>query len=290
MHTVTKAMEAVSAVKMRKSQERALGTRPYAISALSILKRVSDSKDAVSNPLTIRRSVQKVCVLVVTSDKGLAGSLNGAVLKSVIRTMEEQNVHKEDVSFICIGNKGYDFLTKRGYSVLKKYENISDNVSIKDMKEVTTHITDLFIQEKVDQCFIAYTNFISTFEQQVVIRELLPISFDEIEKVISEIVPEKGKYRDIKTEDKNPVLYSVEPDSTEVLEELLPFLLNIQIYHSLLEAKASEHSARMVAMKNASDKARDMSKELNLEFNKARQGLITREVSEIIGGMETLTA
>lgn len=288
-HQVTKAMGAVSAVKMRKSQERALVARPYARGALAILQRVAGSIDAVNHPLTAERDVKKTCFLVVTSDKGLAGSLNTAVLKATVRTLEEKNISKEDAIFICIGNKGYEFFTKRGFTVHKYYDNLGDDVSIDEMKDVTGELVELFVREEIDRCDVVYTNFISTFEQEAVIRQLLPLSFDEIENVIKGIIPEKGKFAE-KVEEKTSTssVYTIEPNPEEVFTELLPYLLNIEIYHSLIEAKASEHSARMVAMKNASDKAEEMSEELTLKYNKARQSLITREVSEIIGGMEVM--
>ena len=288
-HTVTKAMEAVSAVKMRKSQERALEGRTYARSALTILKRVSGSFDASHHPLAEMKDSGKTLVVVVTSDKGLAGSLNNAVLKRTVRLIEESGFQKDTLGFLCLGKKGYEFFTKRGHTILLNQANISDEVSSLDMKEVTAEIVRLFTKEEYDECYILYTNFKSTFEQEAVVRKILPLSVEAIAETVEGIIPEKGKFKEEKEEEVNIREYTVEPNAEEVIDELLPFLLNIEVYHALLEAKASEHSARMVAMKSASDKAEEMSKDLNLEFNKARQALITREVSEIIGGMETLT-
>jgi len=285
-HQVTKAMEAVSAVKMRKSQERALFSRPYARAALAILGRVSGSVDVVNHPLTQKRDGNKIALLVVTSDKGLAGSLNSAVLKEVKKISNDSDV--QNISTLCVGKKGFEFCTKRGLNVLKHYENLDDNVSIDDMHDVTKHLVEIFMRGEIDKCFVVYSNFISTFEQEAVSRQVLPISFEEITRVIKDIVPEKGKYAEVVEEKAAPTVYTIEPSPEEVLEELLPSLLSIQLYHSLLEAKASEHSARMVAMKNASDQAEEITKELTLDYNKARQSLITREMSEISGGMEAL--
>jgi len=295
-HKVTKAMEAVSAVKMRKSQERAFLSRPYARAALTILKRVSGSVDVVNHPLTQKREGDRACVLLVTSDKGLAGSLNTAVLKEVRRIIQSENISQKNILSVCIGKKGFEFCEKQNFSILKHFDNISDDVSIDDMKEVTTELVNRFTSGDIDRCVVVYSNFISTFEQEAISRQLLPISFEEVERVIKDIIPEKGKYAEgadkgSADEEKGvsgPVVYTIEPSPEEVLEELLPSLLNIQLYHVLLEAKACEHSARMVAMKNASDKAQEMSKELTLKFNKARQSLITREISEIIGGVEAM--
>lgn len=286
---VTKAMEAVSAVKMRKSQERALDGRAYARSALTILSRISGSFDGRNHPLSVKRDEKNICIIVVTSDKGLAGNLNNAVLKNTVKLIKEHNYSKERLQFICMGNKGFEFFSKRGYNVVKNLVNISDEVSSDDMKEITEKLISDYTEEKYDKCYVVYTNFISTFEQQAVTRRLLPLSVPAITEIVDGIRPSHGKFTERTGGGvKNIKEYTVEPNAEEVLNELLPFLLNIEVYHTLLEAKASEHSARMVAMKNASDKASEISKELNLKFNKERQSLITREVSEIIGGIEVM--
>lgn len=286
-HKVTKAMEAVSAVKMRKSQERAIDGRAYARSALTILSSVSGSFDGRNHPLSVKREEKNICFVVVTSDKGLAGNLNNAVLKKTLETIKIHNYKKEQLKFICMGKKGYEFFSKRGYEVMQKFENISDEVSSSDMKKITDKLINDYTTEEYDKCYVVYTNFLSTFEQDAVVRRLLPLSVPAITETVEGIRSEHGKFSERSEKGvENIHEYTVEPNPEEVLNELLPFLLNIEVYHSLLESKASEHSARMVAMKNASDKARDISKDLNLEFNKERQSLITREVSEIIGGIE----
>jgi F-type H+-transporting ATPase subunit gamma len=283
---VTKAMEAVSAVKMRKSQERALLGRPYAAAAFNILERVSGSLGKVNHILTEKRDVKNICFVVVTSDKGLAGNLNNAVLKKTVEEIEKEKYQKDQIHFFCFGRKVHDFFSKRGYNILANYDNISDEISIEDMRETTESLVEMYKNKDFDKCYIVYTNFKSTFEQDAVMRRLIPLSVGALVDTIRVIRPEYGKYA---SENGNgngdTVIHTVEPSHEEVLSELIPFLLNIEVYHALLEAKASEHSARMVAMKNASDKARDLSKELNLEFNKARQAMITKEMSEITSGM-----
>ena len=292
-HKVTKAMEAVSAVKMRKSQERALISRPYALSALRILSRIQSGVDARRHPLIAPGEGSVTCMLLVTSDKGLAGSLNSSVIKEAARAIAD--TPKESVRFVCIGNKGREYFERRGYAVLKHYDNVSDDISLREMLDITNEITKLFTEKTVGRVLVAYTNFVSTFEQRAYVRQVLPIDFDELKKVIEAIVPKKGKFSE-HTEDTEShpieegarIPYTIEPSPEEVFAELLPSLLNIELYHALLEAKASEHSARMVAMKNASDKAEEMAEELTLLFNKARQAEITSEISEIVGGMEAM--
>jgi len=287
-HKVTRAMEAVSAVKMRKSQRRALVGRPYAIAALSILHRVVGSRDLINHPLLNKRDVKKIGIIVVTSDKGLAGSLNSAVLRKTEEYIKEIGVKKEMVGIFALGKKGHEYFSKRGYTVLDNVTNLNDDVTREELSTLTKDTVKYFIDDSYDRFVISYSHFKSTFEQYAVIRQVLPLSVKEIEKTVKEIIPREGKYSDINGGDKTHELYTVEPDHETVLNSILPYLLQVKLYHSLLEAKASEHSARMVAMKNASDKARDLSKELTNSFNKARQAQITREVSEIVGGIEAM--
>lgn len=278
---VTKAMEAVSAVKMRKSQERALGGRAYARSALRILSRVSGI-GSLKNALTESRSGNKTLIILVTSDKGLAGSLNTAVIKEAERIAA--TLPKDELIFICLGKRGYEFFEKRGYTIHSYVINQSDDVSLSDMRSVTDEATRLFLSKVVDRVVVVYQNFRSTFEQQPVVRTVLPLNANDLTEIVNGIA---GKGSEV-VEDTRVSGYTVEPGEEAVLSELLPRLGNVIVYHALLEAKASEHSARMVAMKNASDKAKDVSRFLNLKYNKARQAAITREVSEITGGIEAM--
>lgn len=288
-HKVTKAMEAVSAVKMRKSQERAMKGRPYATAAISILRRVGGSFDALKHPLVVSRDVRNVCLTVITSDKGLAGSLNGAVLKAANDEIRRRGLTTETCSFICIGRKGYEHFAKRGFKVLHYAENISDDVRHDELLEVSRLLSRGYEKGTFDLALLIYTNFVSTFEQRAAVRTALPLNPTDLARMVHDITPARGRYAKEEENGSNgSLLYTVEPDPASVLHELLPFLLRISVYHALLEGKASEHSARMVAMKNASDKARDLSKDLTREFNKARQSLITREVSEIVGGIEAM--
>ena len=282
-------MEAVSAVKMRKSQERALAGRPFAVAALNVLKRVGGSFDASAHPLVVPRAVERICIVVVTSDKGLAGNLNSAVLKAVHDEMSRRGLREENYEFICLGRKGYEHFAKRGFKILHHAININDGVEHADLEAVSAIAADRYALGECDLCLIIFTSFLSTFEHVAVVRTLLPLTSREIEATVRDITPRKGRYaEDAERAPIETLHYEVEPDTLTVLNELLPYLLRINVYHALLEAKASEHSSRMVAMKNASDKARDMSKDLRREFNKARQSLITREVSEIVGGIEAM--
>ena len=287
---VTKAMEAVSAVKMRKSQANAIGIRSYALSAFKILKSISGSIEAAHHPLTQVRPVKRTLVVLVTADKGLAGSYGSALLKQAYKFFEKKHLTAENTALVCIGKKGYEHFAKRDWTILKHHERWSDQVSFDSVKPLAENVKQLFLDKEYDEVYIVYTNFVSTIKQLVYARQLLPLTEAGVADVVRGITPEKGKFSEIGKDLNAPPVkeYTFEPSPEEVLNELIPILFNIQIYHSILESNASEHSARMLAMKNASDAAKEISRGLKLYFNKVRQAAITREVSEIVGGMESM--
>ena len=282
---VTKAMEAVSAVKMRKSQERALAGRAYATVALRILEKLSASNEGRRHLFAQNRNVVRHLFVVVTSDKGLAGNFNNGVLKAVEHALAQHS--QESIGFVCVGRKAFDYATLRGHTVEQKYLNVHDEVTVDDMDEIGKLVSILFQNKTYDAVSIVYQNFKSTFEQEPVVRRILPLSEDSIAEIVKGIVPTHGLYAHAE-EHSTVATYTIEPSEEVVLEVLIPNLTQIMLYHAMIEAKASEHSARMVAMKNASDKAREVTKFLTLQFNKERQAVITREVSEITGGIEAM--
>lgn len=287
---VTKAMEAVSAVKMRKSQVRAITARPYANSALSILERMSVSLSTVHHPLTESRDVKRAAFVVVTSDKGLCGILNAAVIREAYLRVQASGLPTEMISIYAFGRKGAEFFERRGYTIVERFENISDDIVVDDLSKVSNDIATAFSEKNYDRVDIIYTNFKSTFEQNAIAHTVLPLSLDTLSAVVKGITPEKGKVVSPSAARSAPPFYTVEPSPEAVVGDLISSLVGVLFYHSLLESKASEHSARMIAMKNASDKSRDLSKALTRTFNKARQAMITREVSEIVGGIEAMAA
>ncbi len=287
---VTKAMEAVSAVKMRGSQQRALSGRAYARAAVSVLSRISGSAVQEKHALTRVRPIEKVLLVVITSDKGLAGSLNAAVLKEAEKVITGLSLSKERISLITLGRKAKEYFARRGYEIVSSYENMSDTISIEDMQQVTDIATERFALGAADYVALIYTNFYSTFEQRATSRPLLPLSIESVAELVKGIVPEKGTFsqmNDLRGHSL-PTVYTVEPSEEVLFNELLPRLVGIAVYHALNESKASEHSARMVAMKNASDKSLEMSKDLTREYNRERQAAITSELSEIVGGIEAM--
>ena len=286
---VTKAMEAVSAVKMRKSQALAINTRPYALAALKILRSISGAIEAAQHPLMSVRPVKRSLVVVISADKGLAGSYGAALLKGVYKFMDKHGLTSANTSLITVGKKAHEHFTKRNWTIIGNQEKWSDQITFAMVRPLAETVKQVYEKGKYDQVFVVSTHFISTLRQNVLSRQLLPISFESVESIVQGILPDKGKYSELTDGDATPVReVTFEPSPELILEELIPALFNIQIYHSVLEANASEHSARMIAMKNASDNAGDISRGLKLHFNKVRQAAITREVSEIVGGMESM--
>src|SRR3989344_4438550 len=244
--TVTHAMEAVSAVKMRKGQERALNGRAYAAAALSVLERLSGTAEIARHPLMQER-VGKTALIVVTSDKGLAGALNSGVIRKLETELRERNLGTQDVVVYAFGRKGGEYFATRGYNVVTTYTNVSDGISETEMSELTRNILG---RTDVASVLVAYQNFISTFEQHPTVRQIVPIRPEMMQEIVKGIRPAKGKYAPQHTEDfAHPAAYTIEPDADSVLDVLLPKLLNIAVFHAMLESKASEHSARIEAMK-----------------------------------------
>ncbi len=281
MNKVTRAMEAVSAVKMRKTQNAALAGRAYARAALAILTRLSGTEDMKRHPLAMGRPGKKLGLIVMTSDKGLAGGLNSGVLKKALEAIGDRA--KSDVVIYAYGRKALEFFTNREYAIRSSYVNLGDDVNLEAMEAIAKDLSDGFLAGDFDKVVAIYSDFRSTFEQVATAHELLPLSLEAVAAIVAGIRPARGKWSD-EVVLAAPSGYEVEPSGDEVLGVLVPRLVAVSLYHMLLEAKASEHSARMVAMKNASDKSKEVVHDLTRKFNKVRQAAITREVSEIIAG------
>ena len=282
---VTKAMESVSAVKMRKSQERAFAGRPYIHAAMRILSRISNAPEVVQSIYSAKRTEGKRLLVIVTSDKGLAGSVNSAVLKRAEEIIASET---GEIATICVGRKAVDFAKREKLTVIEEHTNISDEVTIADVYAMADAIVEAFKGGEYQSVEVLYQNFLSTFEQEPTKRQILPLDPAEIHYIMRGIKPKEGKFSDDVEAAVEKTDYTVEPSPEEVLESLIPRLVQIMLYHSLLESKASEHSARMVAMKNATDKSKEVIKALTIQYNKARQAAITAEVSEITAGVEAM--
>ena len=297
---ITRAMEAVSAVKMRKSQGVALAARPYASAALRLLKAVhqgSGSENAALSPLLDKREVTNTLLVVVTSDKGLAGPFNANVLK---KAEAFSNSAKPSVQVMAVGKKAAEYFSRRGRKPIASWTGFGDFVNVEEIGPLFEAVSDAFASKRVDEVHIAYTNFLSAMKQEVVVRKLLPFSEEGLEEMVGGIVPERGRFAmkdtniPMDTNETNNTNksreYLFEPSPREIFDAILPALLKVQIYHAVLEANASEHSSRMIAMKNATDNAGELIKSYTVSLNKARQAAINKELAEITGGSEALAA
>jgi F-type H+-transporting ATPase subunit gamma len=284
---VTRAMEAVSAVKMRKTQAIAIAGRPYARAALSILARLSGTSDIARHPLATKREVKKIALVVITSDKGLAGALNSSVLKQA--AIAAASHQRENVVVYAFGRKAEEYFKRRDYGIKQAFQNKNDDVERSVVEELGRELARGFMANEFDEVIAIYSNFKSTFEQAATARVLLPLSVAALEQLVKDIVPERGRFSEL-APIESPASYTVESGADNILDILVPRLVAASLYHMLLESKASEHSARMVAMKSASDKSKEVAHDLTRLYNKKRQAAITREVSEIVSGREALAA
>src|ERR1041384_6684583 len=265
---ITKAMQMVASSKMRKAQLAALAGRPYAALMNDVLAAVSDGAGDFSHPLIEQRAGGKRAVILVSTDKGLCGALNSNLLR------EAGKFDKDVTVYICAGRKGAQFIHRTKRHLAAEF-NYKDNPQFAEARAISKFAQDLFLKGEVNRVDVLYTNFINTLTQKPDTRPLLPIGKIH---ALEAGVHGHGEGGDLKKSDTE---YLFEPDAAGVLGNLLPHYLNFQIYQFLLEAKASEHSSRMVAMKNATDNAKQLIKDLTLEYNKLRQANITKELLEI---------
>ena len=286
--TITKAMEVVSATKMRKSQEVALRTRPYAIEALRLLRKVA--KLAGETPWTTARPVKKTLIAVMASDRGLTGAFNAQVLRAAEILINTESA-KSPVAILAIGKKVERYAQMRGLELAGSFSGFGDIVTFDEVAHVADIIVRGFATCEWDRVLTISTHFRTTLKQEVLVRELLPTNFEKLEETIREITPERGRYAQIAKDtvrDIADIAYILEPSPQVLFDTLMPYLLRMQVYHLVLEANASEHSARRVAMKTASDNADDLASALTLSYNKARQAAITKEIIEITGTQNAL--
>lgn len=260
---ITKAMELVAAAKMRRAQLQVLATRTYARLAFELIQNLSPKTDPGLHKLLCRPlDSRSTAILLLTSNRGLIGGFNNNLINTALNYARSE----KQVEFITLGRKGRDAVRKRGLIIVAEFPKKDTSLSVLDIQSVARLLIEDFISGKYDKVTLVYMDFISTLKQKPGIHELLPLVAKSLE--IDQASPS--------TE------YLFEPTPDQVLEVLLPRLLVMQIYQAVLETNASEHSARMVAMKNASDAASDLVDELTLEYNQLRQAAITKEISEIV--------
>jgi F-type H+-transporting ATPase subunit gamma len=273
---VTKAMQLVAASKMRRAQDRALSSRPYADRMRAVLSELSGYAESVDpselHPLLQQRAVRHFAFIHITADRGLAGGLNANMNRAGAALALEHQPRVERVSVVTVGRKGRDFFRRAGFPSLAEFSELGDYPAMAQIQPIARVVMEDYVAGNIDQVFIGYQRFVSTAVQRPTLRQLLPVS-----------APEGA-------DGGSRVDFIFEPSPIQLLETLLPRYIEMQIYEAILDAAASEQSARMVAMQAATDAAGDMVTDLTLVYNKARQELITSELLDIVGGTAALEA
>ena len=278
---ITKAMQMVASSKMRRAQERVEQSRPYADQLRGMVARLSRASGAdvgAGAALMARRSVRKIGYVLITPDRGLCGALPSNINRKAAssaaeeqRELQQESGEKASVDFIAVGRKGRDFVVRSPYNLLAEFTNYGDRPGLNDASAIAQVAVDAFTGGDVDVVYLVYARFVNTVTQVPTVVKLLPV----------EPPTDEG-------DDKKNVEYIYEPDPQSLFEALLPRYIDLQVYQALLESLASQWSAQMVAMKNATDSAKELLEDLNLTYNKARQASITTQILEIVSGAEAL--
>lgn len=294
---ITKAMEVVAATKMRRSQEVALGSRPYAFQALELLEKLSRFAP-LETFLTGVRPVKNTLAVIIASDRGLAGSFNTQVFRAAdnfFATDNYRNNPQHRFLIAAIGKKAEIYASKSKLPVAGKFYGFGDFIEPQETEPLAQLVVKGFENKDWDRVVTISTHFRTALKQEILVRQLLPVDFQKIGETVREIIPEHGRYAELNkiTSDKRQaakvnIEYIFEPSPEETLNILIHHLVKMQIYHIILEANASEHSARRVAMKNASDNADELSYGFTIQYNKARQAAITNEMIEIASTQSAL--
>lgn len=277
---ITKAMELVAASKMKRAVASTLASRLYAEYSWQILTSIAENAEKITNPLFNQREVKNILLILITSNRGLCGAYNAQVIKKTLTLIKQENINTQ-IHIITIGKKGDAAMRRINQNVVATFFELPDNKSIADVNPISKFVLDEYNLENYDKVLIAYTDFVSALTQKPNIKQILPISKEQITEdplLISPLAGGEGK-----------VDYLFEGDFDKLIASLAEKITRMQIYQMLLESNASEQSSRMVAMKNASDASGEMIDDLTLVFNKARQANITREISEISAGMASVS-
>ena len=276
-------MEMVASSKMRRAVSSVLASRPYSTLAWQLILNVAQKAKAKHHPLLrSRKEIKKMAVVLITSNRGLCGSFNQQVIKAAMEYIKQQKSQKEnlEIELICLGKKGARTMFRLGYTVVAEFvkpDILKEEVEIRPVQKM---ILADFLHKKYDQIVLVYTDYVSALKQEPRVRQILPIK-----TIKDEFLGKIGEDRD---NIKENFEYKFEPKPQVILDVLLPRLLEVQIYQAVLESNAAEHSARMLAMRNANEAAMDMISELTLSYNQLRQAAITREIAEIAGGKAAL--
>jgi F-type H+-transporting ATPase subunit gamma len=280
---VTRAMQAVAASHMQRAQAQVRATRPYAEKAWEVLTHLAAQRQVGEelHPLLQVRPLHTVALVVLTGDRGLCGAFNNNIIVQAIDFIEEHKALQLEVKLITVGRKGRDFMLRRGEDIVAEFTGIPDQPKLVDVTPIARVAIDGFLEGRFDQVCLVYSDFINVLNQEPTVKRLLPILPTDVDtQAMAEYV---------RCAPSVVIEYIYEPDPRSILDQVLPRFTELQIYQAVLESIASEHSARMVAMRNASENATALVGDLTLEFNKARQRAITLEIMDIAGGAEALS-
>jgi len=299
---ITKAMELVSAAKMRKAVEAVLKTRSYAnLSWLTVvnLAKAAEKDETLHALLNRRKDIKRVGIILITSNRGLCGGFNTAILSKVRESIEKYHYEKNKINieaeFVLVGKKGAAMYHKFGHTIVAEFPKLDIVTEVSEIMPVAKMVINDYLAGKYDKIMLAYTDFVSAIKQAPRVKQLLPIDISQVEEHLGSISKgdEQSKAKEIIAAKQKKYFaeqeYIFEPNSRAVLDQMVPRLLEVQMFQALLESNASEHSARMVAMRNATDAASDMIEDLTLTYNKARQAGITAEIAEVVGGAAALS-
>lgn len=271
MKQITKAMNMVSSSKLRRAEKNTKQFEPYMEKMQDAITAIAGASKNSSHPMLRPRQVQRSGYLVITSDKGLAGAYSSNVLKRLINDIKEKHTSSDEYSIIVLGQSGVDFLKNRGYEIENSLVDVPDQPSFKSIQAIAKHAIDLFSEEHIDELKIYYSHYVSVLENKPSVKQVLPLSQEDSSQGQGQMSS-----------------YEFEPDKDSILRVILPQYVESLIYGTILDAKASEHAARMTAMKNASDNATELIDDLSLQYNRARQAEITQQITEIVGGSAAL--
>lgn len=300
---ITKAMELVAASKMKRAVGATLASRLYAEYSWDILTSLSKNTEEITHPFFLNRNKkdekENILLILITSNRGLCGAYNAQVMKKVISIFKNQILHKENkhskISIVAVGKKGFTAMQRLGSNIALSFIDLPDNISLRDIDPIFKYVISEYTKENVDKVLVAYTDFVSALTQKPNIKQILPINKTDLKNFINNMehidhIENKNiLYSQNFLEDKFKINYHFEGDTNTIIGILAEKLTKMQVYQMILESNASEQSARMIAMKNASDASNEMIEDLTLVFNKARQASITQEISEISAGMVSVS-
>lgn len=273
----------ISAVKMRKAVQSVLAIRPYAKSALELLKQLKRAVGSEDHVLLTERPVQKELYVVITSNRGLCGAFNAQIVKKLRQTLKEDEGRAR--SFITIGKKGENAVRRLGGDIVASFPDVLVTPTAEGMRAVSRLIIEEFETKRVDRVVMIYTDYLSMLSQEVKVRALLPVALKDTQKAMNEMHSTINNQQSTEEKRSTQSEYVIEPSPKKVLWQMIPRLIEMELYHAVLESNASQESARMMAMRNATDAAKDMVSDLTLAYNQLRQGKITQEIAELSAGM-----